>query len=107
MPTVLIVDDDKHVRSVIERMLRQAPALSPYELKTVQAGEGEQGLQVVAQERPDVVVCDLLMPRMDGWAFCKALRERPHGKGTGLIVVSGLYRQRGVADQVQEEFGGL
>jgi CheY-like chemotaxis protein/tetratricopeptide (TPR) repeat protein len=106
MPSVLIVDDDKHMRSLLERMLRRAPLLRAYDLKLLQAADGEQGLEVVDREKPDVVVCDLLMPRLDGWAFCKALRARPHGKDVGLIVVSGLHRERGVSQQIREEFGG-
>src|SRR5262245_38720935 len=101
MLTVLIVDDDKHVRTMIERMLTRGPWLRPYQLKVLQAADGEQGIAVVDDQRPDVVVCDLLMPRMDGWAFCQALRQRPHGRDVGLIVVSGLHREKGVANQIR------
>src|SRR3990170_7879660 len=107
MPTVLIVDDDRHARSLLERVFKYAPGLKKYELHVVQAGDGEEGLAVFDQARPDVVVCDLLMPRMDGFRFCAALRAREHGKAVGLIVTSGLYRDPEVAARVRDEFGGL
>src|SRR5688572_16462328 len=103
MATVLIVDDDRHMRATLERMFKRTPALRPYDLTIVQAADGEQGLEVFDAEKPVVVVCDLLMPRMDGWAFCRAMRQRPHGKDVGLLVVSGLHRERGVATQIHEE----
>src|SRR5262249_8235334 len=73
---ILIVDDDAAVRSVIETMLQNTSAVGSVELSITTAEDGEAGLAAVAELTPDVVIVDLLMPRLDGFQTCKALRSR-------------------------------
>ncbi|MFH0901532.1 MAG: response regulator [Pseudomonadota bacterium] len=107
MPTILIVDDDKHACSLLERVLKLAHGLRQYHLRVVTAVNGEQGLAVFDAEKPDVVIADLLMPKMDGFRFCQELRNRPAGREVGLIVTSGLYRDRDVQTRIRDQFGGV
>lgn len=101
MPTILIVDDDKHTRALLERIVHKD--LQKFALKVVQAGDGEEGLRLFDAEKPEFVVTDLLMPRMDGFRFCKAVRERdPH---VNLVVMSGVYRDSSISDRLSREFG--
>ena len=105
MATILIVDDDKHTRKLLETVLEQDARLRRFDLRFVQAGDGEEGLLILDAEKPDVVITDLLMPRMDGFRFAEALRQREHGRAAGLIIVSGVYRELTVATRVRDEFG--
>ncbi|MBI4509753.1 MAG: response regulator [Deltaproteobacteria bacterium] len=107
MSTILIVDDDRHARALLARVFLQDPTLQKYSVEVLVAGDGEEGLQVLGEQKPDVVICDLLMPRMDGFRFCEAMRRTPHGMTTGLIVVSGLYRDPTVSKRIREEFRGV
>src|SRR5215470_3874734 len=103
MATVLIVDDDKHTRALLERLFATDPRIVRHGVKVVQAGDGVEGLRLFEAERPDVVITDLLMPRMDGFRFCKELRAR--AAKVGLMVLSGVYRDAGISTRLKDEFG--
>lgn len=68
-PKILIVDDDPDVQDVLITVL----STKNYELKS--AYNGEEGLQKVKEEIPDLIILDLLMPKKDGFAVIKDLRE--------------------------------
>ena len=69
MTRVLVIDDDINMTGVLEVVLRDAG----YEV--VSTNSGIQGLDLIRQNNLDLVVLDLIMPEMDGWATCKAIRE--------------------------------
>jgi PAS domain S-box-containing protein len=81
--TVLIVDDNRDAADTLAEVLR----LSGYEVAT--AYDGVEGLAVAQAVRPDVVVLDLGMPRLDGYATCRALRERQEGRTMTVLALSG------------------
>jgi CheY-like chemotaxis protein len=104
MATVLIVDDDKHTRALLERIFHNDARIARHQLKVVQAGDGIEGLKVFDAEQPDVVITDLLMPRMDGFKFCRELRARAQRRPVGLLVLSGVYRDVSISSRLREEF---
>lgn len=65
---ILIVDDDPHIRQVL------AFALGKAGMQTSEAGDGEAALTAIAAQRPDLVVLDINMPRMNGLDVCRRLR---------------------------------
>lgn len=69
MTSVLLVDDDVMITSPLARALTQAG----YQVTV--ANNGREGLALASQENPDVVVLDVMMPQMDGWDVCRALRQ--------------------------------
>ena len=68
--TILVVDDDPHIRQLLVFALDKAG------LATREAADGEQALAAVAAERPDLVVLDINMPRMNGLDVCRRLRAQ-------------------------------
>lgn len=66
---ILIVDDDDKIIS----MLRRGLAFEGYEVVT--ASNGEQGLNKMMESEPDMVILDVMMPRVDGWEVCRRIRE--------------------------------
>src|SRR5687767_6281353 len=80
--TVLIVDDVEDNREMYAEYLR----FVGFQVDT--AANGEDGLAKALSEPPDVVVLDLTMPRMDGWAFAKAVRADARTQHTRIIVLS-------------------
>jgi DNA-binding response OmpR family regulator len=70
--TVLIVDDEAEIREIIEL------SVSTLGLETLQAADGLQALEIVRSRRVDVVVSDLMMPRMTGTTLLSALRAEGH-----------------------------
>lgn len=65
---ILIVDDDPHIREVLSFALGKAG------METSEAGDGEAALSAIGARRPDLVVLDINMPRMDGLEVCRRLR---------------------------------
>ena len=71
MLKVLVVDDEPALVSTISYSLRK----EGYDVLT--AGDGERGLALARRERPDLVVLDLMLPRLDGLEVCRQLRQTP------------------------------
>jgi DNA-binding response OmpR family regulator len=71
-PVILVVDDDSSCRDIAARLLRT----QGYETRT--ADGGDTCLETVAREPIDLILLDVMMPGMDGFAVCAALRERGH-----------------------------
>ncbi len=109
MPTtILLVDDDAVVRRSLERTINSDARLQKLALRFVHAADGKKGLAQVAAERPDLIITDLFMPGMDGFAFCRALRGTPEGLSVPVIVTSGVYKEpdlvRGLVDEFKVMF---
>ncbi len=67
----LVIDDDP----TISEMLAVVLGLEGYQVTV--ASDGHEGLAAARQQRPDVIVLDVMMPSLDGWAVADALREDP------------------------------
>ncbi|MCU1663051.1 MAG: hypothetical protein QOI36_355 [Pseudonocardiales bacterium] len=80
-PLVLVVDDDVTVRDVVTRYLDRAG----YRVEA--AGDGERALQSVVARRPDVVVLDLMLPRLGGLEVCRRLRRH---SGVPIVMLTAL-----------------
>ena len=94
MPTLLLIEDDAESR-------RATAALFDGEWKVIQAGDGEEGIQSALEHRPDVILCDLLMPKTTGFQVCRAGRQQlPPAR---IIVFSG--RDYGVDRQSAMDAG--
>lgn len=83
-PVVLLVDDDE-----IERyLLRQA--LEPAGFEIIEAQDGAAALEAFAATLPDIVVLDVVMPEIDGFAVCETIRAMPAGRNTPILMATGL-----------------
>ena len=81
---VLIVDDDPMIRKTL------GETLAFYKYKTETAGDGfEAGVKVV-QFKPDLLILDLIMPRMDGFETCRYLKKDPTTSGIKILVLTGF-----------------
>jgi phosphoribosyl 1,2-cyclic phosphodiesterase/CheY-like chemotaxis protein len=83
MKTVLIIDDDADCRRVFGAVLNQ------YGWQVLHAGNGDEGIELARQHRPSVVLCDLLMPRVNGFKVCRELRADASLRQMGIVVTSG------------------
>jgi CheY-like chemotaxis protein len=80
--TILIIDDAVHIRRLVTRMLQLAG------FETLEAADGLQGMNVLKENKPDVVTCDIAMPNMDGYGFVKAARENPETQDIPIIMLT-------------------
>ncbi|MBL8133489.1 MAG: response regulator transcription factor [Anaerolineae bacterium] len=69
MPQIIIIEDDRLISEPLARALRGAG----YE--TMIASSGKAGLELVLTQKPDLVILDIMLPEMDGWEVCKAIRD--------------------------------
>ncbi len=80
MKRILVVDDERPILTLLEYNLKQAG----YEVIT--AADGEEGLQKAEAEGPDLIVLDLMLPKLDGMDVCRTLRQR--GVDTPIIMLT-------------------
>ena len=78
---ILVVDDDKGTVEVVKAALTR----KGYEVFT--AGDGDEGLELVKTNNPDLVLLDVVMPSMNGYEFLRALKAQKAIEGSGMIPV--------------------
>jgi len=101
---VLIIDDEKNIVDIINFNLKKEG------YKVLTAADGEEGVAVVFAENPDLILLDIMMPKMDGYEVCKKVREK---KGTPIIMLTAraeevdkvLGLEMGADDYVTKPFG--
>src|SRR5256714_760024 len=81
MPSVLIIEDDADSRRGIAELFRRE------EWNVLEAGDGDTGVDMAIQQRPELILCDLLMPKSNGFQVCRTIRQQL--QPTKIIVVSG------------------
>ena len=79
---VLTVDDSRTIRNMLLVTLNNAG------FETIQAEDGVEGLEVLEESNPDVIVTDINMPRMDGYEVIRQLRSNPMHKTTPILVLT-------------------
>jgi DNA-binding response OmpR family regulator len=81
---ILIVEDDSNISELIEITL-----MSPHYTLTF-TDSGAAALEKLAEEKPDLVVLDILIPEPDGWKLYKIIRDNPGLEDTRVIILSAL-----------------
>jgi len=84
MARVLVVEDDANNLDVASRIIRASGH------EALVAADGVAGLDLARVERPDAILVDLLLPRMDGWSLTRSLRSEPWAASIPIIAVSAL-----------------
>ena len=99
MKKVLVIDDNP---TIVELIKYAVSLQGSYEV--VVAYNGEQGLERISVERPDCVIIDVKMPRMDGYQLVRCLRGDPRTSDTPLIILSAMTREE---DQIIGMLSGV
>lgn len=84
MPKVLVVDDSLSVRKVVEK------ALEARSVEVVSAASGAEAIERIERDRPDIVVCDVILPDKDGYQICQFVRTHPAFGKTPVLLISGV-----------------
>jgi CheY-like chemotaxis protein len=79
---VLLIDDDRENLEFMRQMLR----IDGHEM--VSADDGEQGLAQVSKFRPELIICDVIMPRLGGYAVLETVRADPEFSGVPVLLFS-------------------
>src|SRR5581483_695974 len=88
--TVLVVDDDP----VIQKLLQVNFEMEGYIVIT--AGDGVEGLERARADRPDIIICDIMMPRMDGLEVTRTLKGDPDTAPIPIVLLSAKAQQADV-----------
>jgi two-component system alkaline phosphatase synthesis response regulator PhoP len=83
-PRILIAEDDPQSAELLEAYLSG----EDYSVRT--AGDGEKVLRLVAEWKPDVILLDVMMPKISGFEVCKRLRANPETAGTVVLMITAL-----------------
>ncbi len=92
--SILIIDDDPLIRRIVTR------TLDAKGYKVSEARSGAEGLELAFQDPPDLILLDLMMPGMDGFAVCTALRQNPATTNIPILMLTAL-------DQTDSKVRGL
>jgi len=89
---VLIIDDGKTIRMQVRDMLPKGA------FEVLEAKDGVEGLTLIRQERPNLILLDFFMPRMNGWEVLEQMQAQPELKTIPLVVMSG--RKQEVTERI-------
>src|SRR5213594_1124694 len=79
--SVLIIEDDEEGRRALSKLFART------DWKVFEAADGDSGVELALRNRPEVILCDLLMPKSNGFQVCRTIRRQL--QPTKIIVVSG------------------
>ncbi len=92
--SVLVVDDEPHIVRSLEFLMGQAG----YQVRV--AVDGEQALQAIEDQRPDLILLDLMIPKRDGYEVCQVVRDNPAWRDIHIIMLTAkgqeADRERGI-----------
>ena len=101
MTKILLVDDSKFLRLATERALARAG----YDVTT--ATDGEHALELAREKQPDLILLDMLLPKMTGPDVLKALKKDPVTAGIAVVVFTGLSQKNAARLQKDGAFAFL
>ena len=107
MKTILLVDDSKVTRELIKVYLIVK------DVRVLDARDGVEALDIARTERPDLILCDMRMPRLDGPGLCRALQAEPALRDTPVLILTSnadeaslrLCREAGARDVLLKPIG--
>lgn len=83
---VMIVDDEVHIRSLLEQTLEELE--DDHDVELLSAVNGEEGLNLIREHRPQLVFLDVMMPKMSGYDVCRMIKKDPELQDTTIILLT-------------------
>jgi len=80
---ILVVDDEENVRRLVRRILGKENVI-------LEAGDGEVTLDIARKQKPDLILMDISMPKMDGYTACYKLKNNEVTKAIPVIMLTGI-----------------
>ena len=94
---ILVIEDDQSLRKALsEKIVAEGYVF-------LEAKDGEAGLELALQHKPDLILLDIIMPKMDGITMLKKLREDEWGKSAPIIVLTNLDSVSNLAEVLNED----
>ena len=83
---ILLVEDEIELVTLLKDRLE----INNYHM--ISAYDGEEGLEKARDEKPDLILLDIIMPKLDGLVLCRRLKDKPQTKNIPIIIVTALVR---------------
>lgn len=107
--TILVVEDDPKSLKLVRDLLRVSG------FTTIEATDGEQGVALARSKKPDLILMDIMMPKMDGYTACRAIRTDKATRTIPVVMLSALGHElnkelgkdMGANAYITKPFGGL
>jgi DNA-binding response OmpR family regulator len=96
---VLVADDIREIRDLMRLILES-------KFDVVVARNGEEAWELFNAEKPDLVICDVVMPRINGIELCKKIKLQSFSPSTPVIIVTGVTKDKELADGFWNQFAG-
>ncbi|HWB09806.1 MAG TPA: ATP-binding protein [Pirellulales bacterium] len=81
VPTILVVDDTAEIRALLGELLSD-------DYRVVFARDGAEGMEMALRHAPDLIISDVMMPRVDGQEFCRRVRANPQTRQTAFVLLT-------------------
>ena len=94
MATALVLEDDDDVRTLVQKLLES------HGFTVTTAADGLEGLMKLETLTPDVILCDVMMPNLDGMTFTKAIKRHASTRGVPVIFLTAKTDTRTVAEGI-------
>jgi len=85
---ILVIDDEEDIQKLLKIRFEQE------DFKVVAARDGDVGVKTAEQELPDIILLDIMMPRMDGYSCLKEIRKLPKTKDIPILMLSGKEEEK-------------
>ncbi len=95
---ILLIDDEPEITEMLKFRLES------YQYQIITATNGDEGLQLAEKEKPDLVISDVMMPKMDGYTFVREMKSRASTRNIPIIVLTAkpgmkdLFAMEGISD---------
>ena len=85
-PLIMLADDDIEIRRILMR------SLASLDVDLVEAKDGEEALELIIQNEPNLVILDVMMPTLSGWELCKYIRSKPNLEHIIVVMLTAIGR---------------
>ena len=93
---ILVADDELYIRLLVKDILEP-------EFHVLEASNGEEAVSITRAEQPDLVLMDILMPKLDGYTACSAIKNNELTKDTPVVMLTGVGHE--LNKQLSQEMG--
>jgi len=97
---ILIVDDEPLIRELILQIIDE---IEDIEIHAIEASDGVEGLELIRKEKPDIVLLDIMMPRMSGFEICRILQKEPPSWKMKVVMLTAKGQE--IDKQTAKELG--
>lgn len=99
--TILIIEDEDAIRRALSLAIKKAGC------HVLEAEDGKKGLEIALEKKPDLILLDIIMPRLDGISLLRALRKDDWGKYAHVVVLTNFTEAKRIEENLDKMVDGF